>query len=576
VFDICELDKPNLKSQIEINPFDSKLFSGDVFSIVHDSGGINVRIETSRVRSSDTIIPGVLILADNKTYGRKNKKLLYRCVPDDVSLPAFLVPYEIKVVGFSKKLLNMYVTFSYVEWTDKHPHGILKQTIGTVDILGNFYEYQLYCKQLNISMQQFQKSTADSLKNKVPEDFIRAAFPGVENRELTHRVFSIDPNGSLDFDDAFSVAYDDEDEDNSVCVISVYIANVSMWLDALGLWESFTRRVSTIYLPDKKRTMLPSVLSDNLCSLKACVSRPAVFMDVRCTKDGDIVSVTYGNCFVRLYKNYCYEETALLNDPDYIKLLRATLPLSEKAKYMARINDSHDVVAYLMILMNYRCAKTLMRHKTGIFRALSMNGRHLVPETVPVEIGSFIQVLQSARGKYVDISRDDCVRHELLDVDAYIHITSPIRRLVDLLNMVRLQEICGFSSLSKHAIDFVNQWTREADLDIINRQMKSIRKVQNECNLLELCTRNSRVLETVYDGYIYNKTIVTDDDNDNNNNNDCDADLFKYQVYLPEIKMSSQIKTTSDFDDYACKQFKLFVFHDAERFKQKIRLQLID
>jgi ribosomal protein S3 len=35
---------------------------------------------------------------------------------------------------------------------------MLSQVIGPVDILDNFYEYQLYCKSLNASIQQFQKN----------------------------------------------------------------------------------------------------------------------------------------------------------------------------------------------------------------------------------------------------------------------------------------------------------------------------------------------------------------------------------------------------------------------------------
>ena len=69
--------------------------------------------------------------------------------PDDMRLPAFLVPYEIKNVGFSKVFVNLYATFSFVDWNDKHPHGILTNVIGSVDVLDNFYEYQLHCKSLN-------------------------------------------------------------------------------------------------------------------------------------------------------------------------------------------------------------------------------------------------------------------------------------------------------------------------------------------------------------------------------------------------------------------------------------------
>lgn len=555
-FDICTMTNPVIN--LSINPFESKLFSGDVFSF---NATNQVQLNWSFVRMKNSSLPGVLILADNKTYGRKNKKLLYKCVPDDVRLPAFLVPYEIKHIGFSKKSVNLYVTFSYVEWTEKHPHGQLNQTIGPVDILCNFYEYQLHCKQLNISIQKFQKNTIDSLKNTIPENILREKYPTVENRVLTHRVFSIDPSGSLDFDDAFSIA---NDADSGSCVISVYIANVSMWLDALQLWESFTQRVSTIYLPDKKRPMLPSILSDNLCSLKEGELRPALYMDIF-TKNGDIISVKYGNCFVKLYKNYCYEERALLSDPEYMQLMDTTIQLSKKASYLTQIKDSHDIVAYLMIMMNYQCAKTLLSHKTGIFRSLTMNGVHLTPAaTVPEEVGNFLKIINSAQGKYIDIAcTTQDIRHELLDLDAYVHITSPIRRLVDLINMIRFQVVIngGSSLMSESAVTFANRWT--SDLDLINAQMKSIRKVQNDCNLLDLCARDSNVLNTIYDGYIYNKTINDDG-------------LFKYQVFLPQLKMLSQMKTGVEYIDYECKQFKLFIFNDQERFKQKIRLHVTD
>ena len=38
----------------------------------------------------------------NGTSGR----LLYKVVPDDIRIPAFLVPYEVKNMGFSKVFVN--------------------------------------------------------------------------------------------------------------------------------------------------------------------------------------------------------------------------------------------------------------------------------------------------------------------------------------------------------------------------------------------------------------------------------------------------------------------------------------
>ena len=109
-------------------------------------------------------------------------KLLYKCIPDDTRLPSFLVPYEIKSMGFSKVFTNLYVTINFEEWEDKHPRAKLDNVIGPVDILDNFYEYQLYCKSLNASIQKFQKETSKSIESKTHEgiiDIIKTKIPTI-------------------------------------------------------------------------------------------------------------------------------------------------------------------------------------------------------------------------------------------------------------------------------------------------------------------------------------------------------------------------------------------------------------
>ena len=52
------------------------------------------------------------ILCINKTYGRteNGKRLLYKCIPDDSTLPPILVPYQIQM-SFSKSHKNKYILF---------------------------------------------------------------------------------------------------------------------------------------------------------------------------------------------------------------------------------------------------------------------------------------------------------------------------------------------------------------------------------------------------------------------------------------------------------------------------------
>lgn len=289
------------------SPIDHKLFSNDIFT--YNNGKADIIYSSMRVNE---IIPAVLIIADNKTYGREQKtekkvgRLLYKCVPDDTRIPIFLVPYEIKHMGFSKAFQNMYVTLNYKSWTDKHPIATIDQMIGPVDVLDNFYEYQLYCKSLNTSIQKFNKDTAKAIKDKaeVHDIFISNIcknYSQIEDR-TDWKTFTIDPSTSLDYDDGFSIRKLNDGQ----TMLSIYIANVTVWMDSLNLWSSFSKRISTIYLPDRKRPMLPTILSDCLCSLQSNNRRFAFVLDLYIDAEFNISSIKYSNCLIKVFKNFAY------------------------------------------------------------------------------------------------------------------------------------------------------------------------------------------------------------------------------------------------------------------------------
>ena len=554
------------KIDVNIDPIKSKLFSNDVFTIDEQ---LNINLIHSSIRC-ETSIPGVMVLDGNKTYGRQQKltpnkkrndgKLLYKCIPDDVRLPSFLVPYEIKNVGFSKIFKNMYITFTFDEWDDKHPRAKLDSVIGPVDVLDNFYEYQLFCKSLNSSIQRFQKDTSKAINNRPYEGIIetvKAKYPSIQDRtdRKVWHIITIDPPKSQDFDDGFSIV----EHDNGIQQLSIYISNVTIWMDVLNLWDSFSRRISTIYLPDKKRPMLPTILSDCLCSLQENVIRIAFVMDIF-VKETEIIDIKYSNCFIKVAKNYCYEDPKLLSDQKYHNILDVTQRLAKKNKYIANVRNSHELVSYLMVLMNYHCAKELIKSKTGIFRSTIIKREFDVPETVPEDVGKFIKIWNSSSGQYINGSEIEDTRHDILDLEAYIHITSPIRRLVDLLNIIKFQQVSEMISLSENVDAFYNKWI--SDIEYINVTMRSIRKVQCDCTMLDLCYNNPEVMEKEYDGYLFDKISRNDG-------------LFQFVVFLPELKLSSRITMRDNIDNFSCKKFKLFLFNDEEKFKRKIRLHSI-
>ena len=89
-----------------------------------------------------------------------------------------------------------------------------------------------------------------------------------------------------------------------------------------------------------------------------------------------------------------------------------------------------------------------------------------------------MKFLKSSIGQYVKFN--DMKYHNHLELDTYLHISSPIRRLVDLLNLIQIQENLGLFKFTDPHINFT-KWISK--LDYINTTMRLIRKVQSDCNI---------------------------------------------------------------------------------------------
>jgi|SaaInlV_150m_DNA_4_1039716.scaffolds.fasta_scaffold00447_15 exoribonuclease R len=543
-----------------IDPISNKLFSNDI--IEYDTESKNVRIKQSFTKKMKNIA-GVIITNDNKTYGRYKKKLLYKCIPNQNTLPVFLVPYQVKQ-GFYKTNINKYAIFEFKEWTkdQKHPICTLNNTLGDVSNLNVFYEYQLYCNSLFNSIKPFIKATQKKFKGKNEDEYIEIIKHKYNIEDLTNNkdlyIFSIDPECSLDYDDAISIQKKNKNEH----IVSIYIANVPLWLDILNLWDSFTDRISTIYLPNRKRPMLPTILSDELCSLQEKKKRFAFCMDVHVDSCGNIMDIKYRSCLIKVDKNYSYEESELIKNEHYSRMFNIVSHMRNKYPLIDSINNSHYLVAYLMIFMNYHCAIKMQNEKCGIYRSVVLKDKNEnIPDTVNKEIKQFITLWKCTIGQYT--LYDNIKEHKMISkrgLDVYMHITSPIRRLVDLLNIAIMQQNMKVFKLSESYESFQKKWID--NLEYINKTMRSIRKVQNTCELLTMCSSNPDVLHNKYNGYIFDKILTH-------------KNQYQYMVYIPELKLLNKIILNEEYNNYSKFDFKLYIFTDEYNVKKKIRLQKI-
>ncbi len=525
-------------ASIDISPIERKLFHGDKLS---DMG----ELINSPVRNTKQI-PGILILDDGKTYGRteNGKRLLYRCIPDNIRLPVFLVPFDLKL-GFSKDLKNKYIMFKFDKWSGKHPNGIVIETIGDVSNIEHYYEYQIHRQFLNDSISDFTNKTRKLFSNNNESDVISTIINNsaykISNR-LDDPVITIDPPGCVDIDDGLSCY---TNEQTGIATVSIYIANVSTLMNDFDLWD-YVSRVSTIYLPDRRRTMLPSILSDNLCSLLENKHRLALCMDVDITPDGHVIGEPrFANTVIRVRKNHSYDSPKLACDQQYKRAMEITQRLNHD------IRDSHELVEFWMLYMNTACGKHLARQNMGIFRNVRIKTRRDTIFDNP-NTQMFFNNFENISSEYSAVI--DSVRHDTLGVEWYAQITSPIRRLVDLVNQTLLFK--SINVFSERSDNFVLQWMSK--IDHLNLTMKSIKRVQNDCELMRVCYTTPEHYDT---GIVFDESIKDG--------------VYKYRVYLENLRSVSHVKCHEKMEIYSRHNFNIFLFMDESDKTNKIRIELL-
>ena len=497
-----------------INPFQEKLFHGDTFSLLNEK----IERKGSIIRKQKKI-QGILILQNNKTYGSYSKRLLYKCVPNEINLPHFLIPY-VQKYDFQKTFTNLFINFEFKEWEGKHPIGTIVDIIGQVDDNPSLFEYELYCKDLQSSLNNFNKTILPILPL------------NQTNLQEGPFIFTIDPDGCTDFDDAFSV------DSEKICI---YISNVPLFFEKMGNkgWDVFSlqKRISTIYLPHSKKPLLPNILSDDLCSLKQGKWRETIVMEIN--KENIIF---YNKC-VYISHNFIYEEPNLLYHSHYQLLLEKGKQLLSNYPYINSINDSHDIVSYFMIFMNHQIG---LRLSSGIFRVTEENNKN----TTNVSLKTFLNDWNSNYSgvyTFVDKKKREKVFHEALQLEYYTHITSPIRRVVDIINLILFQTDLKLFTFSLSAIKFVEKWVQE--IEYINETFHKIKKIQNKCKFIHSIQNQTNI-----SGYIFNKEKET------------------YSVYLPSLKCIYYLNTMDEMELFKEYNFCIHIFEDEDKMKKRIKL----
>ncbi|NWS39075.1 DI3L1 exonuclease, partial [Probosciger aterrimus] len=247
---------------------------------------------------------------ESQPQGRNAQKVLV--TPWDYRIP------KIRISTQQAEALQDYrvvVRIDSWESTSVYPNGHFVRVLGRIGDLEG--EIAAILVENSICVAPFSETQMSEMPVSSSKNPWKVS-PEEEKRRLdlrdTHLIFSIDPKGCEDVDDALSV----RTLPNGNLELGVHIADVTHFVAVNSYTDVEARaRATTYYLADRRYDMLPSVLSADICSLLSGVDRYAVSVLWELEKESfEMLSVCYNKTIVRSAYKLTYETAQGLLDGD--------------------------------------------------------------------------------------------------------------------------------------------------------------------------------------------------------------------------------------------------------------------
>lgn len=400
---------------------------------------------------------------------------------------ADLTPFQMEILDIIKDY--------YIFGSEAKEAAIAQQVLKTTDIKAPHGPYHLLVKAGIWS----ENENIPLLKNDLPVNFSLPARQQAEHvlqrshkdlftdpgrRDLTHLApITIDGPTTLDFDDALTIEQQDKNY-----LVGIHISDVAHYVQPGDpLFLEAMRRGTSIYFPEAQIPMLPRHLSQGVCSLIQDETRATFSFMVLLSPEAEILKVRIFPSIIKVKRRLTYEEVdRMLESDEEIKIynmlrqkLRKNrleqgallLPFPDVNVFIDHQGKVHvnlaqsdtparTIVSEMMILTNQVAAKYVAdRLVPGLFRSQPPLKKRIVHGEDSDLYQNTLQRKNMPRGELSTVAKP----HSGLGVSHYSTVTSPIRRLFDLVmqhqlnSIVRRQEPCFTDEMCK---DFTSVLSR--------------------------------------------------------------------------------------------------------------------
>ncbi len=220
-------------------------------------------------------------------------------VCDDVTIPVDIMVLNENLKGAKT---GQKVVVNLLEWPE-HANNPLGEVSEVLGMPGN-NEVEMKSILVNnnfpLAFPKEAEKEAEHVKESIGEDEIR-------NRRDFREIFTItiDPDDAKDFDDALSL----RKISDGVWEVGVHIADVSYYVKpGSAIDKEGYERGTSIYLVDRTIPMLPSKLSDMVCSLRPNEEKLCFAAVFKMDESANVLDQWFGKTVIKSNRRFNYEE----------------------------------------------------------------------------------------------------------------------------------------------------------------------------------------------------------------------------------------------------------------------------
>jgi exoribonuclease-2 len=305
-----------------------------------------------------------------------------------------------------------------------------------------------------------EKALAEVEKIKLQNE---ADLPAADRRDLRDlQILTIDGPETRDFDDALHI-----EKQGANYLVGIHISDVGLYVkQGTALFEEALTRGTSIYFPEKHYPMLPAALAEDKLSLLKDQIRPALSFLVLLSPAAEVLNFEIVRSIISVKQQLTYQVAdQLVKQNQALAALAALsvllrqrrvnrgailLPMPElhiritaddsiEIKRSAVDTPSRILVAEFMILANTLGAQFVAeREAPGLFRCQAEPRQRLI-EGFETDI---LKIMQQRKRLSPMSLLTTPKSHSCVGAPQYTTVTSPIRRLLDLIMQLQISYLC--------------------------------------------------------------------------------------------------------------------------------------